>query len=80
MSEPEQLKLYYQSWCVYSRKVLHFIERNNLPVDLCSTAEPDNQEYLITQGGKNQVPCLFIEGKPLYESGDIIAYLRKRFL
>lgn len=30
---------------------------------------------LITRGGKLQVPCLFVDGEPLYESLDIIAWL-----
>ena len=34
-------------------------------------------KYLIEHGGKEQVPCLFIDGKPLYESLDIIAWLEE---
>ena len=30
-----------------------------------------------TKGGKRQVPCLFIDGKPLYESSDIIAWFEQ---
>ena len=30
---------------------------------------------LIERGGKRQVPCLFIDGKALYESSDINAWL-----
>lgn len=29
------------------------------------------------KGGKHQVPCLFIDGKPLYESSDIIAWFEQ---
>ena len=29
------------------------------------------------KGGKRQVPCLFIDGKPLYESSDIIAWFEQ---
>tara|TARA_R110002072_G_scaffold166736_1_gene320127 strand:- start:244 stop:507 length:264 start_codon:yes stop_codon:yes gene_type:complete len=32
---------------------------------------------LIARGGKRQVPCLFIDGKPLYESGDIMSWLQE---
>ena len=35
----------------------------------------DDRRFLIENGGKEQVPCLFIDGKPMYESGDIIAWL-----
>ena len=32
---------------------------------------------LVGVGGKRQVPCLFIDGDPLYESLDIIDWLQK---
>jgi glutaredoxin len=76
----EDLKLYYLPTCPYSLKVLRFIESNGIAIDLNSTTEPDNKQYLLDQGKKNQVPCLFIDGKPLYESDDIIEYLAKKFL
>ena len=34
-------------------------------------------ETLVKVGGKRQVPCLFIDGKPLYESMDIIKWLEE---
>jgi glutaredoxin len=36
----------------------------------------DDRKRLIEVGGKEQVPCLFIDGKPMYESDDIIAWLK----
>jgi glutaredoxin len=74
------LELYYLPTCPYSLKVLSFIEKNGIAIELKSTTEPENREKLLNVGKKNQVPCLFIDGKPLYESDDIIAYLEKRFL
>ena len=38
-------------------------------------AADEHRERLIEVGGKCQVPCLFIDGEPLYESSDIIDYL-----
>lgn len=35
----------------------------------------ENRKRLISVGGKEQVPCLFIDGTPLYESIDIISWL-----
>jgi glutathione S-transferase len=75
----EELALYYSPICPYSRKVLHFMEENGIIIDLKSTMESDNLNQLLTVGKKNQVPCLFIDGEPLYESDDIIAWLAKRF-
>jgi len=46
-------------------------------------ADPDIKAELIAGGGKQQVPCLRIEEdnkvRWLYESSDIIKYLRKRY-
>ena len=39
-----------------------------------TVADPSAREELVRVGGKAQVPCLFIDGEPLYESADIIAY------
>ena len=37
--------------------------------------DPEAAKELVQVGGKQQVPCLFIDGKPLYESLDIISWL-----
>ena len=39
---------------------------------------PGVYDELIAIGGKQQVPCLVIDGKALYESSDIVAYLRQK--
>lgn len=77
MSKPE-LALYMKPTCPYCIKVLNFIEEQGLKVALRNIAKhEEHRETLIKVGGKQQVPCLFIDGKPLYESGDIIAYLKQ---
>lgn len=38
---------------------------------------PENRQALLDVGGKTQVPCLVIDGKPLYESNDIIEWLKE---
>ena len=38
---------------------------------------PEEAERLLSVGGKMQVPCLFIDGEPLYESMDIIRWLEE---
>lgn len=75
----ENLKLCYSPTCMYSQKVLRFIQENGIEIELSSTHEPQNRQYLIAEGGMNQVPCLFIDGEAMYESDDIIAYLQQRF-
>ena len=68
--------LYYKKSCPYCQKVLRFMEDNKITMDTRDTLQPGNQNDLVRIGGKKQVPCLVVNGKPLYESDDIIAYLR----
>jgi glutathione S-transferase len=51
------------------------MDEEKLTFDKRDTLQPGNQNDLIKIGGKKQIPCLVIEGKALYESDDIIAYL-----
>jgi len=71
--------LYYKPSCTYSSKVLDHIEKEGLEVSL-KNIETDSKakEELLHLGGKVQVPCLFIDGKPLYESNDIIDWMKEK--
>ena len=72
-----KLALYKKDTCPYCQKVLSAIlaqERTDVELHDIVTSEED-LNYLIQVGGKRQVPCLFIDGKPLYESSDIVAWL-----
>lgn len=73
--ELENHALYYKSSCPYCVKVLHFMQEHDLHVTLVNTTDMQNAARLVEIGGKRQVPCLVINGKALYESNDIIAYL-----
>lgn len=73
------LKLYMFETCPFCRKVIREIESSNRN-DIEFRDIHKNEEYrqeLISVGGKEQVPCLFIDGKPMYESDDIIQWLRE---
>ena len=72
----EDHTLYYKKSCPYCQKVLRFMQDNKINLDMRDTLQPGNQNALIHIGGKKQVPCLVIGNKPMYESDDIIAYLR----
>lgn len=72
------LKLYMFESCPYCRKVMREIEssgRTDIEYHNIHQNEEDRLE-LIKVGGKQQVPCLFIDGKPMYESDDIVAWLK----
>ena len=72
--------LFYKPTCPFCKKVLNYMDEQgiNLPLRDVST-DADARDELLSVGGKTQVPCLFIDGEPLYESGDIIDYLSKTF-
>ena len=71
-------ELFYMPTCPFCRKVLSFMEQHDIELPLSNiTAEQEARATLERVGGKVQVPCLFIDGKPLYESDDIIAYLQQ---
>lgn len=76
----DELRLYYLPTCPFCQKVLSFMNKNGILIEMLSTTEAPNRDYLLASGGKNQVPCLFIGERALYESDDIIAYLKQRFL
>ncbi len=74
-----KLELFIMSTCPYCKRVLSEIEkegRNDVVLfDINKDSEANKR--LIEIGGKSQVPCLFIDEKPMYESMDIISWLRE---
>lgn len=69
------LVLYIRRTCPFCVKVLGYLERRGIEVPLRDiSADAEAAATLVEVGGKRQVPCLFIDGKPLYESDDIIAW------
>ena len=72
-----KLDLYKFDTCPYCQRVMRAIEESGR-TDIVFHDTRKNEEdrrYLIENGGKEQVPCLFIDGEPLYESLDIIDWL-----
>lgn len=75
---PPQLVLYQYDACPFCRYVKSALIDLQLTIETRDTRlDPQARRELIEKGGKSQVPCLFIDDKPLYESRDIISYLRK---
>lgn len=72
----ETYELYIMPSCPYCHKVLNFLSKHGIEMPIRDiTADPQAAETLVRVGGKRQAPCLFIDGKPLYESSDIVDYL-----
>ncbi len=79
------LSLYQYRSCPYCARVRRAIDHLALNIEMRNVhREPRFRDQLLQGGGRFQVPCLRIEQENgedewLYESADIIAYLRGRF-
>ena len=80
-----KMALYQFQTCPFCVKVRRELKRQALSIEL-RDAKNDQvvKQELVSQGGKHKVPCLRIEKSAdevqwLYESDDIIAYLRTEF-
>lgn len=79
MDQPSY-ELFIMPTCPFCVKVLSFMKSKGIEIPLRdTTTDPNARQKLLDVGGKTQVPCLFIDGKPLYESNDIIDYLANAF-
>jgi len=73
-----QVVLYIRPKCPYCIKVMRALQSINKTIPIKDIGQDHAaREELIQVGGKKQVPCLFINGKPLYESDQIINWLKK---
>ncbi|MEM7208512.1 MAG: glutathione S-transferase N-terminal domain-containing protein [Pseudomonadota bacterium] len=79
------LALYEFRACPFCVKVRRELKRLGVDLERRDAARnPEHKRDLVEQGGRYKVPCLRInEGggreRWLYESDDVIAYLRERF-
>lgn len=70
------LVLFYSPYCPHSRQVLDYIKQTHRDdIILKNVYEGNNKEELRKTGGKMQVPCLVIDGKPLYHNEVITEWL-----
>ncbi|MEE2962294.1 MAG: glutaredoxin [Myxococcota bacterium] len=74
---PIHLVLYQYASCPFCRMVQSALRDLNYQISQKDTLRDKEARMELNRvGGKNQVPCLFINGKPLYESQDIVHFLR----
>ncbi len=73
------LELYKMDTCPYCQRVMAYIKSTGRTDIIYRDIIKSNEdaEKLVAVGGKRQVPCLFIDGKPMYESMDIIHWLEE---
>ncbi len=75
----KNLKLYIRKTCPFCMKVLNYIKENNISdIEIIDISKDETiEKELEEKGGKNQVPCLLIDDRYMYESSDIIEYLKE---
>lgn len=73
-----KLELFMFETCPYCVRVFKEIERSGrTDVEMFNIHKDEEaRKRLIQVGGREQVPCLFIDGKPMYESLDIVRWLK----
>lgn len=81
MATNHELELYVMTGCPHCMKVKRVLADNGVTIpERNILTDSDAEQTLIAVGGKRQVPCLLIDGAPLYESSDIIAWVQKNLL
>lgn len=74
------LVLYKYDSCFYCRRVFQAIERLGVQVEYRDVRDdPAWRADLRERTGRSQVPCLLVDGEPMFESRDIVAWLEERF-
>lgn len=75
----ENCILYKKDSCPFCVRVLRFMKNANITCEMKDVeTDPKNKDELIKIGGKSQVPCLVIDGEPMYESLSIIQYMNSK--
>jgi len=80
-----ELALYQYKTCPFCIKVRQEMRRLSLSIEgLDAQHDATHREALVSGGGRAKVPCLKVteaggESRWVYESGEIIAFLRQRF-
>lgn len=76
------MTLYYFEACPFCQNVLNIIDELHLSDQITfrdTVQNPEHRDTLIQLNGSSQVPCLVVDGKPMLESDDIIAYLKENY-
>lgn len=76
MASPK-LDYYFFESCPFCQMVLEVINKYSIKVEYCDIQH--NKQFLdklVADTGRRTVPCLYIDGKPMHESRDIIAWLQ----
>lgn len=70
------LELYYFPACPFCQMVIGMVKQLNLKIEYKDIyKDQENLNKLIQDTGKKTVPCLYIDGNPMFESRDIMQWL-----
>lgn len=72
------LDLYVMETCPYCRKVMDFMEKEGIKYNKKDISDQKNHDMLIALGGMEQVPFLHDGEVKMYESDDIIEYVKSK--
>ncbi len=76
----ESIALYYKPSCPHSQRVLAYMKSHNISIPLKNVAaSPQAKKELEILGGHLIVPCLIVDGTPIYNDTDIIAWLKSNY-
>jgi len=73
------LDLYVSQYCPYCKKVMNYLQGNDVDFNMLDVSDSENFDKLVKLGGKDQVPFLNDTDNNvlMYESDDIIDYISK---
>ncbi|RAP35851.1 glutaredoxin [Candidatus Marinamargulisbacteria bacterium SCGC AAA071-K20] len=75
MINKEDLTLYHFASCPYCVRVRRHLLEDAIQIrEKDILVDPSARQELMDIGGKTQVPCLVIDGEPMYESADIVKW------
>lgn len=73
-----EVKLYFSEFCPFCTEIVDYIRDKKLDIELMNaTKDMELQKEIYSLGGKSQVPMLTIDGKAMYESRDIMDWIRE---
>ncbi|TNE84572.1 MAG: glutaredoxin [Deltaproteobacteria bacterium] len=74
------LALYKYDSCPYCQRVFRAIDEAGVNVEYRDVQmDRDHARALRSTTGRTTVPCLFIDGEPMFESSEIAYWLREQF-
>ena len=74
-----KIELFYTNYCPFCQIVLAEIKFLNLAQDIImhdTMSDPIAAARHLGKTGRKTVPCLYIEDEPLFESSDIVKWLK----